>query len=105
MRDRITLERPPTERSGAFNELTGAWIPLPAVWGHAEDVADRNSEETTDRTRKNVRRRKVTIRWQPAINTRMRLKVNAETVYFKIVNMADIGYRDAIQLQVEEYGS
>lgn len=104
-RDRITILRRSSTRDAAYNSAQVTYVELRKTWGRIEDVVDRNSEETTDRTRKNVRRRKVFVPWQTGITTDMRIKINAGTVEYDIVNLADVGYRDEICLAVEEYRS
>jgi head-tail adaptor len=111
MRDRVYLEHNTGTRSGASNSKTPNWVAFGTlnargVWGEVKDVdTDKNSEDAASSMRRNTRRRVVKIRWQEGVTTAMRLRVNSETAYYQIVNMADIGYRDALQLTVEEYRS
>jgi head-tail adaptor len=109
LRDRILIQRATTARDGAYNSKVPTWVNLNPgtgyVWGHAADVADRNTEGGANKVHENTRRREVCIRWQAGIATSMRLKVNGEAVYYQIVSMAELGYRDEIRLMVEEYRS
>jgi hypothetical protein len=118
MRDRVILYRPVATRESGFNSKQYTWVPVvrDGVWAKVTDaVQDAGTEATANDIRKNVRRRKVVIRWLNAVDTTWRVRINGETVrnaagdtvpyLFQVVGMAFIGYRDGIELTVEEYRS
>lgn len=102
---RVLIEAKVPTRDAIYNTELSDWVPHATVWASVLDVLNGKAEATTVGVRLLTRPCRVRMRYLSSINAQMRITVFDDGRVMQIVNLAEIGRREGLQLLCEEYSS
>lgn len=105
MRYRIQIQTPTGAKDAAgYGQLVDTWSTLATVWAAKENPLTGNSEKVFGDTETAVTRTNWVIHYRDGITTRHRIQegTDAAPIYYDIMTVHEIGYRDKLLLISEK---
>lgn len=102
---RVLIERKVVTRDPVYKSEVVTWVAVATVWATVTDVVGKGRESIIQSTRVRSQPTRVYVRYRADLKTDMRVTDTTRNRLYQIVNVAEFGNREGLELLCEEYSS